>query len=124
MSIAQIGSRQVSRPYPSGLSGRYKDTYTQGPAALRQQRLANLIKLGLIPEDVVPHKVVAPTVPEWDDMNDHERLCSSRSMAAYAGQVDQIDVNVGKVVEYLKKTGEYDNTFIVFLSDNGAEGAA
>ncbi|CAK7234121.1 hypothetical protein SCUCBS95973_008827 [Sporothrix curviconia] len=38
--------------------------------------------------------------------------------------VDTIDVNVGRVVEYLKKTGEYDNTFILFMSDNGAEGAA
>jgi arylsulfatase len=45
-------------------------------------------------------------------------------MEAYAGMVDSIDVNVGRVVDYLKKTGEYDNTMIVFMSDNGAEGAA
>jgi arylsulfatase len=45
-------------------------------------------------------------------------------METYAGMVDSIDVNVGKVIDYLKKTGEYDNTMIVFMSDNGAEGAA
>lgn len=38
--------------------------------------------------------------------------------------VDSIDHNVGKVMDYLKRSGEYDNTFIVFMSDNGAEGAA
>jgi len=38
--------------------------------------------------------------------------------------VESIDNSVGKVVDYLKKTGEYDNTFIVFMSDNTAEGAA
>ncbi len=63
-------------------------------------------------------------VGEWDSLTAEEKKLSSRAMEAYAGMVDSIDVNVGKVVEYLKKTGEYDNTFIVFMSDNGAEGAA
>lgn len=38
--------------------------------------------------------------------------------------VDQIDENIGRVMEYLKATGELDNTFVLFMSDNGAEGAA
>jgi arylsulfatase len=45
-------------------------------------------------------------------------------METYAGMVDSIDLNIGKIIEYLKRTGEYDNTFVVFMSDNGAEGAA
>jgi arylsulfatase A-like enzyme len=45
-------------------------------------------------------------------------------MEAYAAMVDQRDSNIGKVLDYLKSTGEYDNTMVVFMSDNGAEGAA
>lgn len=45
-------------------------------------------------------------------------------MEVYAAMVERMDWNVGKVVEYLRETGEYDNTFIMFMSDNGAEGAS
>lgn len=82
--------------------------------------------MGIIDRSVVPHEVeTAPLgVGEWDDMTPEEQRLSSRAMEAYAGMVDSMDVNIGKVVEYLRKTGEYENTFIVFISDNGAEGAA
>jgi arylsulfatase A-like enzyme len=68
---------------------------------------------------VVPHEVVHPVTPEWEDFTDHEKALSCRAMETYAAMVDQIDSNVGEVVEYLKQMGEYDNTFIVFMSDNG-----
>lgn len=105
---------------------RYKGVYDDGPYALRECRLKRLAELGIIDEAVIPHKVETGTqgVGEWDGLTPEEKRCSSRAMEAYAGMVDTIDVNVGKVVDYLKKTGEYDNTFIVFMSDNGAEGAA
>jgi arylsulfatase len=44
-------------------------------------------------------------------------------MEVYAGMVERMDYNIGKVIQYLEETGELDNTFIVFMSDNGAEGA-
>ncbi|EEU41130.1 uncharacterized protein NECHADRAFT_101157 [Fusarium vanettenii 77-13-4] len=104
----------------------YKGMYDDGPYALRERRLKKLVELGIIDESVVPHKVETETmgVGEWDELTPEEKKQSSRAMEAYAGMVDSIDVNVGKIVEYLKETGEYDNTFIVFMSDNGAEGAA
>ena len=82
--------------------------------------------MGIIDKSVIPHKVETSTqgVGEWEDLTLEEKKLSSRAMEAYAGMVDSIDVNIGKVVNYLKQTGEYDNTFIVFMSDNGAEGAA
>jgi len=100
--------------------------YDDGPYALRERRLKKLAELGIIDPAVIPHKVETSTmgVGEWEELTAEEKEQSSRAMEAYAGMVDSIDVNVGKVVDYLKKTGEYDNTFIVFMSDNGAEGAA
>ncbi|CAH0057907.1 unnamed protein product [Clonostachys solani] len=105
---------------------KYKGVYDDGPLALRERRLQKLADLGIIDKDVVPHKVETSTmgVGGGDELTPEEKKLSSRAMEAYAGMVDSIDANVGRVVDYLKKTGEYDNTFIVFMSDNGAEGAA
>jgi arylsulfatase len=105
---------------------RYKGAYDDGPYALRERRLKKLVDMGIIDPSVIPHEVETTTqgVNEWDQFTPKEKKLSSAAMEAYAGMVDSIDVNVGKVVDYLKKTGEYDNTFIVFMSDNGAEGAA
>lgn len=82
--------------------------------------------MGIINKCVTPHKVETSTqgAGEWDSLTPEEKRLSSRARETYAGMVDSIDANVGKIIEYLKKSGEYDNTFIVFMSDNGAEGAA
>lgn len=100
--------------------------YDDGPYALRKRRLAKLRELGIVDQSVVPHEVETKTqgVGEWHELTPEERKLSSRAMEAYAGMVDSIDENVGKVVDYLKANGEYDNTLVVFMSDNGAEGAA
>jgi arylsulfatase A-like enzyme len=102
----------------------YKGVYDAGPEALRQQRLANLVKLGMIDANVRPHPVVADEVKGWDELTEHEKKLSSRSMEAYAGMVECLDHNIGRVTSYLESIGELDNTYIMFISDNGAEGAA
>lgn len=101
----------------------YRGRYDTGPDALREARLAALQRLGLCPPDVEAHPVVADGAPEWDDMTDDERARSARSMEVYAGMVDRMDWNIGRVVDYLTETGELDDTVVIFLSDNGAEGA-
>lgn len=108
------------------LNHRYKGIYDDGPYTLRERRLKKLVEMGIIDESVIPHRVETKTVGsgEWAELTPEEQKLSSRAMETYAGMVDSIDVNVGKVIEYLKKAGEYDNTFVVFMSDNGAEGAA
>ena len=80
--------------------------------------------MGIIGPDVVPHEVVHPDDPEWDGFNEYEKACSCRAMEAYAGMVEMMDDGIGHVIDYLKSIGEYDNTMIVFQSDNGAEGAS
>ncbi|CAM1500617.1 Fc.00g097790.m01.CDS01 [Cosmosporella sp. VM-42] len=49
---------------------------------------------------------------------------SARAMEVYAGMVERVDWNIGRVLDHLRGTREYDNTFILFMSDNGAEGAS
>ncbi len=100
----------------------YRGRYDAGPDALRDERLAALIRLGLCPPDVVAHPVVADGAAEWADMTDAERAVSARTMEVYAAMVDRMDWNIGRVIDYLAGTGELDDTVVIFLSDNGAEG--
>lgn len=80
--------------------------------------------LGLIAQDVIPHEVVAPPETEWSTLTDEERELSARAMETFAGMVEKMDENIGKLLKYLERIGEADNTFIIFQSDNGAEGAS
>lgn len=82
--------------------------------------------MGLVETDVEPHPVVRceGEPDEWEDMSDDVRAQSARAMEVYAGMVDRMDWNIGRVIDHLKSTGEYDNTFVLFMSDNGAEGAS
>ncbi|KAL6399445.1 Arylsulfatase [Ilyonectria robusta] len=111
---------------PKHVCDKYKGLYDDGPEALRQRRLARLKELGMVQPDVTPHPVVIiDGKPEnWDELPEHVRKASSRAMEVYAGMVDRMDWNIGRVVDYLRKSGEYDNTFVLFMSDNGAEGAS
>lgn len=101
----------------------YRGRYDDGPDALREARLTALKRLGLCPPDVEAHPVVADGSPEWADMTADERAHSARCMEVYAAMVDRMDWNIGRVIDYLNATGELDDTVVIFLSDNGAEGA-
>ncbi|KAI9739098.1 MAG: hypothetical protein M1834_007311 [Cirrosporium novae-zelandiae] len=109
---------------PKEYMDHYKGVYDEGPEVLRQKRLHELIKLGMINPDTEAHPVVADEVTGWDEMSEEDRKKSCKAMEAYAGMVECIDHNVGRVIDYLKEIDELDNTFVMFLSDNGAEGAA
>lgn len=100
---------------------KYKGFYDQGPDVLRQSRLENQIRLGLMPATTESHPVVAST-KDWPEMNLEERQWSAKTMEVFAGMVDRLDWNVGRLRRYLEATKELDNTFILFMSDNGAEG--
>lgn len=104
----------------------YRGRYDAGPEALRRERLASLKSQGLVPEHANPHDVVAPgdrlMSREWDILTADEKAFSSRTMEAYAGMVQRMDTQIGRVLSQLRSTGELDNTFIIFMSDNGAEG--
>ncbi|KAI8679332.1 Sulfatase domain-containing protein [Fusarium keratoplasticum] len=105
---------------PREVIDKYKGRYDDGPAALRMRRLAKLVELGLIPEGIEPAPM---TLEAWDKMTPSEQAESARKMEVYAAMVDLIDSNIGRVVDYLESVNELDNTFILFMSDNGAEGA-
>ena len=60
--------------------------------------------------------------PLWSDLTPPQLATQKRYMEIYAGMVEALDHNIGKLIQHLKDIGAYDNTLIVFHSDNGAEG--
>ncbi len=106
---------------PDETIAKYKGKYRAGYEVLREQRLARQKALGLL-GDVTPHPIVG--VRLWAQLTDSERAIESRKMEVYAAMVDRIDSNIGRVIQRLKVNGQYDNTVILFLSDNGAAGGA
>ena len=99
----------------------YKGNYDAGYDVLRETRLRAAIEAGLVPEDIqdVPR---LPRVVPWDELSDDDQRYSSRVMEVYAAMVERLDYHMGRVVDHLRETGQYDNTLIIFMSDNGAEG--
>jgi len=105
---------------PDQLIEKYRGRYDQGWDALRKQRLSGLQHVGLLtaPVETAP----PPGHISWDSLSEKEQSVAARKMEVYAAMVDSIDQNVQRLVTYLKESGELDNTTILFLSDNGAEG--
>jgi arylsulfatase A-like enzyme len=105
---------------PPETIAKYKGRYDAGFEALRARRLGRQRALGLLDPAALPHKVVDATA--WDQLTPGQQQVAARKMEIYAAMVDELDQAVGRVVQTLKDTGEYDDTVIIFLSDNGAEG--
>lgn len=98
-------------------SGRYQAGYDQ----LAKQRLIKQKTLGLLPASATLADL-APGVKTWQELSPQQQHEHSRAMEIYAAMVDQMDYHTGRLIDYLKDTDQYNNTVIIFLSDNGAEG--
>ncbi len=98
---------------------KYRDTYQVGWDAIRQQRFRRQISTGVLPADtrLAPRP---PEVPSWESLGEDRRRWEAERMAAFAGMVDCLDQNIGRLVEYLRTSGRLDDTIILFCSDNGA----
>lgn len=96
---------------------RYDGTYSEGWDSLRVRRFERMKTLGVLPQNaVLPAK--DPMCHDWKD--DPEKDWQQRRMETFAAMVEQMDEGIGKIVGTLRKTGEADNTIVIFLSDNGA----
>ena len=132
-----IDSRDAGKPFFAYLSytavhdpihvpdkwlDKYKGRYDKGYEALRKERLNSLQKLGFIPEDTVPFPRL-PMIPDWENIPEKQRKVEARRMELYSAMVENIDYHLGRLFKHLKKTGAYEDTLVIFFSDNGANGA-
>ncbi len=107
---------QAPRASIEKFAGQYDDGYE----ALYQRRFEKMKALGFVPEDA-PGLPPIDGQPAWEELSAEQQRAEARKMEIYAAMVSDLDAYIGQLIDYLKEIGEYDNTFIFFMSDNGPE---
>ncbi len=97
--------------------GKYAQTYTGGFEPIAAARYARMRELGVI-DDRYPRS--APTFRDWSALTPEQQREASLTMAVYAAMTDRLDQNLSHLVAALKRLDRYENTLILFTSDNGA----
>jgi arylsulfatase A-like enzyme len=97
----------------------YKGKFDEGYDIYREKVFARQKELGIIPENTVLTER-DPMAKPWDSLTEWEKKVYARFMEAFAGYLTYTDEQFGRLIDYLKKIGIYDNTLIVFVTDNGA----
>jgi len=121
--FAYVSHQAPHDPYhlPPDWRNRHVGEYDKGWDAVRQERLKRQVELGIMPAGTqfaermwfIPDPIVlAPAA----------RAILGKKMELYAGMVENLDFHVGRLIDYLKKTSQYDNTIFLVFGDNGAEG--
>ena len=98
---------------------KYRGRYTGGWDALRRERFTRQRSLGVLP----PSTRLSPRDPDliaWDDVADSDRDRWDLRMATYAAMIDRMDRNIGRLLDSIRRRGRFDNTLVLFFSDNGA----
>jgi arylsulfatase A-like enzyme len=100
---------------------RNRGRYDAGYEAAHAARLQGLRKAGLIGPGLTQFPQL-DSEPSWSELTAEQRQVETRRMEIYAAMIQDMDHQIGVLIDLLKASGQYDNTLIVFLSDNGAEG--
>ena len=95
---------------------KYRGKYMMGWDALRKQRYKRMTHMGVIPKSTAMSPL-DPRTKKWEDIEDKDAW--DLKMAVYAAMIDRVDQNIGRLVAKLKQLGRFDNTLLLFLSDNG-----
>lgn len=106
---------------PEEILDKYKGAYDEGYEAICHARFEKAIKLGVISDNTDFNGCRSLNMP-WANLNDEEKRREARIMEIYAAMVHNLDENIGRIIARLAAVGELENTFILFMSDNGADG--
>ncbi len=104
---------------PADYIDRYKGKYEMGYDSLRVLRFNSQKASGIVDANAT----LRPrnnNIRIWTNLTPEEKKTESRKMEIYAGMVENLDDHIGKLIQFLKKSGQYENTVIIFMSDNGA----
>ncbi|HME49302.1 arylsulfatase [Mycobacterium sp.] len=113
------GAMHSPHHVPKKWADRYAGRFDAGWDAYRAEVFARQKKLGLVPPDTELSRH-DPDVQDWDSLSADERRLYARMMEVFAGFLEHTDHYLGELVGFLKEIGEYDNTLIMLISDNGS----
>ncbi len=123
-----FGSAHFWVQAPQAMADTNVALYSNGWDFVRNERYTNMLAQGVIDaryalsanEGTAPWTTVpAEPIPAWNSINPATQADLIRRMALYAGMIQKMDANVGRIVQYLQQNGQLDNTLIIALSDNG-----
>ncbi|MFT4556075.1 MAG: arylsulfatase A-like enzyme/pimeloyl-ACP methyl ester carboxylesterase [Planctomycetaceae bacterium] len=120
----------------------YKDTYTEGWDSIRLKRWQRMRKMGLLDAadakelsrverdlgppyhfpnafEILGNGEVNKPLP-WNSLTDEQKQFQATKMAIHAAMIHRMDIEIGRVFDQIRKMGQWENTLVVFLSDNGA----
>jgi len=106
---------------PDAELDRYRGAYDEGYDALRTRRFESARRHGIVPPGTAM-PVRTRFARAWRDLPHDERKRQARAMEIYAAMVENLDRHVGRLLQFLKESGLYDDTLILFFPDNGPEG--
>jgi arylsulfatase len=121
MMLWASGSMHSPHHAPDSHIDKYKGKFDMGWDKAREQILEQQKALGVIPADTKLTERI-PEIPAWDSLSAEEQSLYARQMEVFAGQMEWVDLQIGRVVSELKRIGEFDNTLIFVTADNGASG--
>jgi len=96
---------------------KYRGKYLVGWDEIRKRRFTRMSELGIIGP---AHKLSARTGRAWSDLSEEEKDAEDLKMAVYAAMIDRVDQNLGRLFAKVRDLGEWENTLVLFLTDNGA----
>jgi len=125
------GANHAPHHAPRDYADKYKGKFDGGYEAYREWVVGRMIEKGIVPADT-PNTAINPLPKElampyefvrpWSSLSEDEKKLFARMAEVYAGFSEYTDVQIGRIIDYLKATGQYDNTVIIWASDNGASG--
>lgn len=125
------GANHAPHHAPQEFIDRYKGKFDEGYDAYRKWVVPRMIAKGIIPKDTkmedfnpLPPNVSNPGdyVKPWNKLSADEKKLFSKLAEVYAGFSEYTDYQVGRIVEYLERTGQLENTIVIYAADNGASG--
>ncbi len=125
------GANHAPHHCPQEYIDKYKGKFDDGYEAYREWVLPRMIEKGILPKGTVltplnpfPENMANPSdaVRPWNSLNADEKKLFSKMMEVYAGFSEYTDIQIGRIVDYLEKTGQLENTIILYGADNGASG--
>ena len=125
------GANHAPHHAPQEFIDRYKGKFDEGYDAYRKWVVPRMIAKGIIPKDTkmedfnpLPPNVSNPGdyVKPWNKLSADEKKLFSKLAEVYAGFSEYTDYQVGRIVEYLERTGQLENTVVIYAADNGASG--
>jgi len=121
--FAYVAHQAPHDPYhlPREWRNRHVGEYDKGWDAVREERLKRQIELGIMPAGTQLAERMW-FLPDPVLLAPASKAILGKKMELYAGMVENLDFHVGRLIDHLKKIGEYENTLFVVFGDNGAEG--